>query len=237
MVRVVALLSGACATLLVVGCGGAAKDASRSKSDDTAVIEALADPIMTDPELASQNDAHAAIMVTGPVNAALPPIERSDGAIAAARDAAARLIGGTPPAVPDAGAADLRSYRDAVTAAQMAVAARVPGSGCAGRVSYTARWAAMLPEPLSVYPRGAVDEAAGSDAGCRLRVVHFRTPVAVADVLAFYHARLRAAGFAVEHGRDDAEHLLRGRKGGAGYVVYLRQGEDGLTAADLVAGG
>lgn len=237
MVRIAVLLSGTCAALLLAGCGGAAKDAARAKPDDPAVIEALADPIMTDPELASQNDAHAAIVVTGADSAALPPIETGDDAVDAARDDTARLLGGRPPAAPDAGTADLTPYREAVTAAQMAVAARVPGSDCAARMSYTARWAAMLPEPLSVYPRGAVDEAAGSDGGCRLRVVHFRTPVAVDDVLAFYHARLRAAGFAVEHGRDDAEHLLRARKGGVSYVVYLRGGEDGLTAADLVAGG
>lgn len=237
MVRIAALLTGACAALLLAGCGGAAKDAARVKPDDAAVIDALADPIMSDPELASQNEAHAAIAVSGPVSAALPPIEAGDGAVDAARDAAARLIGGTPAAVPDAGPTDLTPFREAMTAAQMAVAARVPGSDCAGRVSYTARWATMLPEPLSVYPRGAVDEAAGSDVGCRLRIVHFRSPVAVADVLAFYNARLRSARFTVEHASDGAGHLLRGRQGGTGYVVYLRPNEDGLTAADVVVGG
>ncbi|MCW1430447.1 hypothetical protein [Novosphingobium sp. JCM 18896] len=237
MVRIAALLSGAGAALLLAGCGGAAKDASRAKIDDPAVIDALADPIMTDPELASQNDAHAAISVTGAVSAALPPIEADDDAIDAAKDEAARLVGGMPAAAPDPAAANLEPFRESVTAAQMAVAARVPGSDCAARVSYTARWATALPEPLSVYPRGAVDEAAGSDAGCRLRVVHFRTPVAVDDVLGFYHARLRAAGFAVQHQADGADHLLRGNKGGTGYVVYLRAGEDGLTMADVVAGG
>lgn len=237
MVRIAALLSGAGAALLLAGCGGATKDASRAKIDDAAVIDALADPIMTDPELASQNDAHAAISVTGAVSAALPPIEAGDDAIDAAKDEAARLTGGAPATVTDPAAADLTSFRESVTAGQMAVVARVSGSDCAARVTYTARWATALPEPLSVYPRGAVDEAAGNDAGCRLRAVHFRTPVAVDDVLGFYHARLRAAGFAVRHEADGAEALLRGSKGGARYVVYLRQGEDGLTMADIVVGG
>ena len=237
MVRATAFLSCACAGLLLAGCGSAAKNASPTPPDDAAVIDALSDPIMTDPQLASQNDAHAAIAVTGPISAALPPIERSDEAVDAAKDAAARLLGRVPPAAPDPGAIDLKPYREAVTAAQMAAVAQVPGSNCAAGVSYTARWAVMLPEPLPVYPRATVEEAAGSDAGCRLRIVHFRTPVAIDDVLAFYHARLRAAGFAVEHGGDDDDHLLRARKGGAGYVVYLRRGADGLTAADLVAGG
>ena len=226
------------AALLLTACGGApAKKAPAPVPEDAAVIEALADPIMTDLELASQNQAHAAIAVTGMASGALPPINADDAAVDAAREAAARLVGGVMPAVPAAKGGDLGAYREAVTAAQMAVAARVPGSDCAGRVRYTARWAAMLPEPLSVYPRGAVDEAAGSDDGCRLRVVHFRTPVPVEDVLAFYHARLRSAGFGVDHRQDGDAHLLRGQRSAFGYAVFVRQDEDGLTAADIVTGG
>ncbi len=148
------------------------------------------------------------------------------------------LLSGANVALPDPVAADLKSLRGAVTAAQMALAANVPGAACAGRADYTARWAAQLPEPFQVYPRGAVEEAAGSDAqGCRLRIVHFSTPVAVEDVLAFYHARLRAAGYAVQHGADGGDHVLRGAKGAAGYAIYLRQAADGLTAADIIVGG
>lgn len=239
MFRTAAFLSPACAALLLAGCGGNARnDAPAPPPEDAAILDALADPLMTDPELASQNQADAAIAVSGPVGAALPPIDRGPEAIDAARDAAAALAGKALPPVPEPTAASLADLREALTAAQMALAAKVPGSGCARRAEYSARWAALLPDALQVYPRGAVEEAAGIDApGCRLRVVHFRTPVPLAEVLGFYHARLRAGGYTAAHEAEGAEHALRGRKGAADYVIYLRKGAEGLTAADIVIGG
>lgn len=238
MPRAPALLSGLAGSLLLAGCGGGEKAAAVPVPEDAAITAALSDPIMTDPDLAWQNEAHSAVAVSGPANAALPPIDRSKEAIEAAREDAARLVPGTPPAVPAPSAEDLTPLREAVTAAQMAAAAQVARAECIANVAYTARWAAALPEPLQVYPRGAVEEAAGTDAGgCGLRVVHFRTPVAVEEVIAFHNARLRAAGYPVRHGAEGGAHALRGRKGGAAYVVFVRQAEDGLTAADIVVGG
>jgi hypothetical protein len=231
------LLLPVAGALLLASCGGGQSNAAPPAPDDAAVTDALADPIMTDPDLLSQNQAHAAIVVAPPMNSALPPIDRSAEAIAAATDAAAQMVGRAIPDAPAPASADLSPFREAVTAAQMAVATRVAAPGCAANVSYTARWAAALPAPLQVYPRGAVEEAAGTDAGgCGLRVIHFRTPVAVDDVMAFYHARLRAAGYPAEHVAQDAEHVLRGRKGGRAYLIYLRPA-DGLTAADVVVAG
>jgi hypothetical protein len=232
------LLPGLAGVLLLAGCGGAEKGAAGPEPEDAAITDALADPIMTDPDLTSQNDAQGGIAVSGPVSAALPPIDRSDSAIDAARDAAARLAGGSISAAPGAEAESLQDLRAAETAAQLAIAAKVTRGECAGEAIYTARWAAPLPGPLEVYPRGAVEEAAGSDAGgCAWRVVRFRTPVPVGDVLAFYHARLRAAGFSARHGADGDDHILRGSKGGLAYAVYARPAENGLTAADVVVGG
>ncbi|HEX8056656.1 MAG TPA: hypothetical protein VF481_08340 [Novosphingobium sp.] len=224
--------------LLLAGCGGASSDAVPPTPVDAAISDALADPIMTDPDLVAQNGAYAAVAVSGPVSSAPPPINRDAAAIGAARDEASALLGGTPPAASAPSSGDLKAFREAVTAAQMASATQVADPGCIQNAAYTARWAAMLTGPLQVYPRGAVDEAAGTDAGnCALRVVHFKTPVGSDDVLAFYHARLRAAGYPVEHVADGADHLLRGRKGSASYAIYIRKDEDGLTAADIVVAG
>ena len=132
---------------------------------------------------------------------------------------------------------NLRSLREAVTAAQMASASGIARGDCVTRVSYTARWAAVLPDALQPYPHGAVAEAAGTDeAGCRLRVVHVQTPVPVDEVLGFHHARLKAAGYAVRPGADGDDRLLRARRGADAFVLYVRQAEDGLTVADLIAG-
>jgi hypothetical protein len=231
-------LSGLVCLMLVAGCGGTRNAETPPGPSDAAISDALADPIMTDPDLTSQNEAHAAIVVSDPVSSALPPIDRSDRAIEAAEQAAASLLGRTIPDASQPTSDDLAPFRQAVTAEQVAAAARLSASDCARDLRYTAQWAAKLPGPVQVYPRASVDEAAGSDAaGCGLRVVHFRTPVAVDDVVAFYHARLRAAGFSPQHVSDGRDHVVRGRKGALSALLYVRGSEHGLTAADLVVAG
>ena len=99
--------------------------------------------------------------------------------------------------------ADLQARREAAvprgvanaTQIYAARAANAPnGRPCAGMVEYTAAWAAKLPDAFPVYPRGAVQEAAGTDAGgCALRVVNFQTPVPVSEVMDFYFTRAAAA--------------------------------------------
>jgi hypothetical protein len=231
-------LAGIAGLLLVAACSQPEQGATDRAPEDPLVAEALADPILTDPDLTAQNQVNAALAVAGPVNAALPPIDRGEEAIAAATEAAQRLVGSGIPPLPEPAKADLRALREAVTAVQMAAAAGALPAGCAAKVEYTARWAALLPAPLQVYPRGAVEEAAGSDApGCRLRVVHFKVPVAAADVAAFHHARLRGGGLPVRYAAEGEEHVLRGRRDASSYLIYVREAADGLTAADIVVAG
>ena len=235
MPRAASLVLPTIAAMLLAGCGAAPDKPAPPEPIDAAVVDALADPLMTDPDLTWQNQADAAITVAGPVSSALPPIDRSDAAIAAARDAATELAGGIPAAPSEPAREDLKALRAAITAAQMAQAAKIVRADCVAQIAYTARWAAVLPEPLQLYPRGAVEEAAGTDAaGCALRVVQFKTPVPLADVLAFHNARLRAAGYGVTHGAEGEEHVLRARKGGSAYLLYLRPSAEGLTVADVV---
>ena len=121
--------------------------------------------------------------------------------------------------------------------APLVAAARAAG-GCAERAENTARWAARLPQPFPVYPRGAVQEAAGTDAaGCALRVVSFVTPVPLGEVLDFYFTRARDAGFSAQRVLQDGDDVLAGVKGGASYVVYARRLPSGTTEVDLVTSG
>ena len=118
--------------------------------------------------------------------------------------------------------------------APLVAAARAAG-GCAERAENTARWAARLPQPFPVYPRGAVQEAAGTDAaGCALRVVSFVTPVPLGEVLDFYFTRARDAGFSAQRVLQDGDDVLAGAKGSASYVVYARRLPSGNTEVDLV---
>ena len=124
------------------------------------------------------------------------------------------------------------------TAAQVAEAAKTGKVDCAGKAEYSMKWASSLPEALGVYPRGAVQEAAGTDSdGCRMRVVSFATPVAPEDVIDFYFTRVRAAGYDAKHSLDGKDHVLGGSKGSAAYLIYARKLDNGVTEVDLIASG
>ena len=71
-----------------------------------------------------------------------------------------------------------------------------------------------MPAAFPVYPRGAVQEAAGTDKdGCKLRVVNYVTPVGIDDVVSFYFTRARMAGFDAAHRKDGQDNVLSGTKG------------------------
>ena len=56
------------------GCGGGDKAGSGKPGEDPALTGALSGPVMTDPELFSQNNATAAIAGGGPPVIELPPV-------------------------------------------------------------------------------------------------------------------------------------------------------------------
>lgn len=230
------IIAGLTGALLLAGCGKG-EDAAKAKAKaegDPAVSGALGDQIMVDPELAGQQGGGA----SGKIE--LPPEQRTPEAIAAAKAEAAKLVGGALQSAPAPGAAgDLVALeQNAATAAQVAAAAKTGNVDCAGKVQYSANWVTSLPGALAVYPKGAVQDAAGTDAdGCRLRVVSFVTPVATGDVIDFYYTRLRAEGYEAKHQRNGNDSVLGGGKGSAAYVIYARKLENGLTEVDLVASG
>lgn len=222
--------------ILLAGCE-AKKPTDQAQDRDPAVGSALGDEIMVDPDLARQNPV---LTGGGPASALIPPEGNSAEAIAAARAAAAKLAGGRLQH-----ASDPQTGSGAAAGQTAALTARVvlgkhgagTGQDCAAKVDYTMAWAAKLPAPFPVYPRGHVQEAAGTDAdGCRLRVVNFVTPVPLGDVTDFYWTRARTAGFTATHRLDGGDHVIDGTKGAAACVVYLRT-RGGLTEVDLVTNG
>lgn len=226
--------------LLLSGCGDGGDKPEPTEERDPAVTGALGDQIMVDPELAGQGEADAALSGQNAAAVEIPPEQRTPEAIAAAKAEAAKLVGGALEKAPaaSAGGAD-KLARQAATAAQVAArASGAAGTDCASKVEFSARWAAALPQPLAVYPRGAVQEAAGTDGdGCRLRVVTFHTPVAPGDVMDFYYTRLRKAGFSAEHRSEGTDAVLGGSKAAQSYVIYVRKLDSGLSEVDLVSGG
>lgn len=229
-------LAGVLATALMLSACGSKKEQPAPAESDPAVTGALGEQIMVDPSL---SDGDGAALAANEGKIELPPQQRSPEAIQAARDEAMVQVGGnlkSAPAPQTGGASSL--VESAATAAQVAQNAKAASADCTKKAQYSATWAAKLPKDLPVYPRGAVQEAAGTDAdGCKLRVVNFVSPVAPDDVIDFYYTKATAAGYGAEHRLDGADHVLGGRKGGQSYLVYARKLANGLTEVDLIATG
>lgn len=231
-------LAGLAGLALLSGCGSK-KDEAKSE-DDSAMTGALGDQIMVDPDLAGQNGGAAS---AGGNQVAIPPAQRSPEAIAAARQEAAQMVGGTVQSAPEPAQGDLAAMTErAATAAQIAESTRTAQTDCAARAQYSMGWADRMPKVLAVYPRGAVQEAAGVDKdGCSVKVVNFITPVAPRDVINFYYTRLKSAGYDTQYRLDGSDHVLGGGKDSAAYMIYVRKLNDGpnkgLTEVDLVSTG
>jgi len=230
-----AALAMTCTLMLAAGCSSERKDGAE-EPQDPAIAGALGDQIMVDPAMSGANGS-AVAPGTGQVE--LPPQQRSPEAVQAARDEASVLAGGTLKAAPAAQAGSASSLvESAATAAQVAQAAKATRTDCAQKAQYSATWAAKLPKELPVYPRGAVQEAAGTDRdGCRLRVVNFVTPVPLGEVVDFYYTKATASGFGAEYRKDGQDHVLGGKKAGGAYLIYMRKQANGLTEVDLIAAG
>lgn len=226
------------AMLALAACGQDKPDDSALAGRDPAVAGALADPLMTDPDLASQNRGNAALSGGGPANGEMPLDKRGQEEIDRARADAMTLLGGTIPTAPMAQQQDQQSPAAAAPTA-VALAQALPfAAPCAAKLAYSAAWAAKLPARLPVYPRAHVREAAGvDDAACKLRVVRFITPVAVADVIDFYHASARAGQLPAGRRKAGEDEVVGGGSGAANWALFARRRDDGMTEAQLVTAG
>ncbi|WP_374405936.1 hypothetical protein [Pelagerythrobacter sp.] len=222
--------------LALAGCGDAPVT-QEPREVDPAIVAALNDQILVDPDLARQNEGSAAL--TGGIDHALPLPNDSIGAIDAARAEAIEIVGGRDRllALPEPGtaAAAPLAVRLSVIARAREVGAPAP---CVEALRHDFVWAARMPTEFPIYPRGATQEAAGTDSGdCALRAVNFRTPASSDEVLAFYHTLAREAGYSSRLATAGDERVLRGRRGGAAFAVAVRQGPAGTVAVDLVTRG
>ncbi len=230
-------LTALCPALLLTACGSGDDGKEKAGSEDGAMSAALGDEIMVDPDLAGQNNANSAVSA-GLRDGSLPPEARTDEAISRARAEALKLVGGSgkllsaPEAMEVSGSLPAEA---ALTAAARAAAAPGGEANCADKAEYTMKWAAKLPKTFPVYPRGAVQEAAGTDDGaCNLRVVNFVSAVPLNTVLDFYYTRATQAGFSTQRVREGEDDILGGVKGKASYVIYFRKLASGSTEVDLI---
>ncbi len=226
-----------CLPLLLAACGDGGDKADPRSDRDPAVSAALSDPLMTDPDLAAQNEGGAALTGGGPASAEIPRLKQGVEEVNAARAAAEAVLGGkVPPAPGPAATLPESRLKEAFTPQAMADALALAGATCKDRLAYGFGWAAALPPELSPYPRGHVRVAAGSDAaGCRQRAVSYLTPVPVSEVIDFHYAR--AAKLMPERRREGGDEVVSGGKGPQRFAIYARSGLDGFTQVEVVTAG
>lgn len=238
--RCVILLAVCCA---LPACGGdAAREASTRAAliaQDPVIAAAFNDPLMSDPDLASLNQANAAL---GFVDShALPVIAATSSDAGAAREALRLdlLDDGPIPDLPrprDRGEGEppLTALGPMASAADLLRAVGAP-AGCAARLREDFMLAANLPPVATLPPRGMVQQAGGADdAGCSLRIIRYQSAAAPEDVLQYHYAKARRAGLkAARYAEPEAILIARG-KGGEALTVHARPGPHGLTGVDLI---
>ena len=222
---------------LLAACGEPQAPATQSLRDP-AIMGALSERLMSDPDLVGASRKATILTGGGLRDGGLPLFGPDDKEADRARAEAAEVLGGTVPHVPDPeSGAEQSALARASTAAS--VAAAVPfAAKCAPKLTYSFGWAAQMPAAVPIYPRGQVQEAGGSDqAGCRLRVINFRTPVAISDVIDFYQAMGLQAGLEPKVARAGEDRIVSGAQAGLVFTVHARRSADGTTEVDLVTNG
>lgn len=228
--------------LLCLGLAACADRAGSAKVDDGALIaqdpviaRALHDPLMSDPDLASRNEANAAIGWAD--SHALPVLSATRQSAIAARSALRLDLlkqGPIPPLPRAKEGAQGRRLGPMASAAELLAAVNAPAT-CTARLKEDFALAASLPPLASLPPQGMVMQAGGSDAkGCGLRIIRYASHAAPEDVLQYHYARAVRAGLAVSRYTAPEDSIAASGKGRAKLAVHARLGVHGLTSVDLV---
>ncbi|MEQ5787036.1 hypothetical protein J3454_03945 [Erythrobacter sp. NFXS35] len=221
---------------LLAACSGERED--RTSVDplatDPVVARALYDPLMSDPDLSARNAANALLDFAG--DTALPLVPATPETARAAREAARieLLEGGEIVSLPAAVEKSGPVLAANATVEDLLAVLGAP-ERCAAVIEEGFIWAVDPPSVATIMPHGMVMQAAGAQvAGCRLRIVRYRTPAASADVLQYhFNYALRAGLQSVLYERP-VTGLTASGKGGEALTVLIRQGPSGLTAVDLL---
>ncbi|HVI99120.1 MAG TPA: hypothetical protein VM657_08650 [Sphingomonas sp.] len=228
------IVCAAVAALALAACDDAAPRDSAEQTTlpalDPALAEALADPILTDPDLGQQANGDALRPPDRPPSGGLPPVDIAPIAppVMPAHHAPA----------PKGACAQCAIARRSLTLGAFAAAQPDPAiRGCAAGIRYSARWAARMPAAIPLLADARVLVAAGNDEGeCALRAVRFVTGAPVQGAIDFYDDRARAKGFSAEHRAEREMHALHGARNrdGAAYVVVAQPRAQGGSVIDLV---
>ncbi len=223
---------------LLAACGSGREKPAQGDgliAGDPVIARALHDPLMSDPDLASRNEAAAAIGFAD--SAALPVIKGSGEAADAAREAMRieLLESGALPDLPPASAAAGPAMLGPMSGPDELLAAVGAPGACAAGLKEDFALAASLPTAAAIPPHAMVVQTGGSDAkGCGLRIIRYLTPAASKDVLQYHFVRAGRAGLAASRHAAPVDSIAAKGKGTDRLVVSLRKAANGLTGVTLV---
>lgn len=227
--------------LLCLGLAACADDSNRTSAEaaliarDPVVARALHDPLMTDPDLASRNDANAAL---GFVDShALPVIAAPGGDAMDARELLRLELLETGP-IPDLPlaqqAAGRRSIGPLSSPADLLGAVGAPGA-CAARLREDFALAATLPRAAAIPKLAMVVQAGGADvAPCRIRIIRYTIAAASNDVLHYHYVQSGRAGLIPQHFGTPAPSIAAAGQSGEQLAVHVRPAAHGLTGVTLI---
>lgn len=230
LVPLICLVAAACSD----PAAQAASDAALI-AQDPVIARALHDPLMSDPDLASRNEANAAIGFAD--SGALPVMAASREAADAAREALRlELLEAGP--IPDLPRPQYGSSGKAIgplTGPDALLAIVGAPAACADSLIEDFALAASLPPVAAIPPRGMVKQAGGTDAdGCRIRIVRYDSAAPMEDVLQYHYARALRAGLRARlYAKPEASIAAIGA-GGEALVVHVRPAIGGLTGVTLI---
>ena len=195
------------------GCGASPTGNANGSAVDPAVTSALADPLMTDPQLDRRSNTDV-----------LRPADEPYQAM-------------TPPGSPDPTRGD--ALPTVVARAKLAMAGDRASAfaGCDPGAAYSYGWADRLSPELALPAEAQVAEAAGSNtAKCQLRIVAYSTALAPNAILDTYRRVAKAGGYANSETQKGTATTLtanRSRDGAAFVMTVAATGNS--SSVDLVS--
>jgi hypothetical protein len=107
-------------------------------------------------------------------------------------------------------------------------------SECLADLPYANGWAAKLPADLPMMAGATLQEAAGKDTPCVLRIASFSAPGDRATVADWYAAKAKTAGYSVARSEMGDDLILTGAKFGGAYDIMIGATTAGRTDVDYI---
>ena len=224
--------------LMAAACTGPAEQAASDAAliaQDPVMARALHDPLMSDPDLASRNEANAAIGFVD--SGALPVFAGSREAASAAREVLRiELLEAGP--IPDLpfphDGSSGKSLGPMTSPATLLEAVGAPAA-CAGNLKEDFALAASLPPVAAIPPRAMVMQAGGADAGgCHIRIIRYVSAAPPEDVLQYHFTRAVRAGLYARRYAKPEDSIAATGGAGETLVAHVWPAPNGLTGVTLV---